>query len=87
MCSLVEPGLRAALVAHQLLRLKPQGDLFISGGHRVAAVDQVPEAHTHTSASFSGWGTYFKVIPYNIVLLPKKSTYLRYLVNACSHLV
>jgi len=45
---LVEPGLRAARVAHQLLRLEPKGDLFSGAGHGVAAMDQVPETNTHT---------------------------------------
>lgn len=42
-CLFVDPVQRAALEAHQLLRLEPQADLFIGAVHGVAAVDDVPE--------------------------------------------
>lgn len=47
---LVDPVESAALEGDQLLRFKPQGDLFIGTFYRVTTVDDVP-VHTHTHSS------------------------------------
>lgn len=56
---LVDPVVSAALEGDQLLRFKPQSNLFISAVHRVTAVDDVPAHRVY--------------VPLNSVNIPSKN--------------